>query len=110
MEEEEDAYASRYCHPFAAFDTSLAECSIPQDKHTLLAIVEASFGDLNSFNKVMRGLFIEDDRTGIDTGTGTSRDQSSSPRSTSSTSSGAADLEGLAPERRPGITGRVSTV
>lgn len=51
-------------YPFATFDAALARCSLPQDTHTLLAIVESSFGDLRSFNKVMRGLLVGEEGLG----------------------------------------------
>ena len=42
---------------FATFDAAKAECFLPKDKHRLLAIVEAGFGDFEEFNKLMRGVF-----------------------------------------------------
>ena len=42
---------------FASFDAAKAECFLPKDRHRLLAIVEAGFGDFEEFNKLMRGVF-----------------------------------------------------
>ena len=45
---------------FATFDAAKAECFLPKDKHRLLAIVEAGFGDFKVFNQRVRSVF--DDR------------------------------------------------
>ena len=45
---------------FAKFDAAKAECYLPEDKHRLLAIVEAGFGDFKVFNQRVRSIF--DDR------------------------------------------------
>ena len=42
---------------FATFDAAKAECFLPKDKHRLLAVVEAGFGDFQAFNTKMRGVF-----------------------------------------------------
>ena len=44
----------------AAFDAAKARCFLPKDKHKLLAVVEASFGDLRPFNRVVSALLQED--------------------------------------------------
>ena len=41
---------------FASFDAAKAECFKPEDKHRLLAVVEAGFGDFKEFNDKMRGV------------------------------------------------------
>ena len=45
---------------FATFDAAKAECFLPKDKHRLLAVVEAGFGDFKVFNQRVRSVF--DDR------------------------------------------------
>ena len=45
---------------FATFDAAKAECFLPEDKHRLLAVVEAGFGDFKVFNQRVRSVF--DDR------------------------------------------------
>ena len=45
---------------FATFDAAKAECFLPKDKHRLLAVVEAGFGDFKVFNQRVRSIF--DDR------------------------------------------------
>ena len=45
---------------FASFDAAKAECFLPKDRHRLLAIVEAGFGDFKVFNQRVRSIF--DDR------------------------------------------------
>ena len=42
---------------FAKFDAAKAECYLPEDKHRLLAIVEAGFGDFKVFNQLVRSTF-----------------------------------------------------
>ena len=42
---------------FASFDAEKAECFMPKDKHRLLAVIEAGFGDFKEFNKHVRGVF-----------------------------------------------------
>merc|ERR1712185_653252 len=44
----------------AAFDAAKATCFLAKDKHKLLAVVEASFGDLRPFNRVVSALLQED--------------------------------------------------
>ena len=44
-------------HQFATFDAAKAQCFLPKDKHRLLAVVEAGFGDFQAFNTKMRGVF-----------------------------------------------------
>ena len=44
----------------ASFDAEKAECFLPKDKHRLLAVVEAGFGDFKVFNQHVRSIF--DDR------------------------------------------------
>lgn len=39
---------------FARFDAAKANCFLPKDKHKLLAVIEAGFGDLRSFNVAVR--------------------------------------------------------
>lgn len=39
-----------------SFDAHRASCSDPDDRDILLGLIEASFGDLRAFNKVVRGL------------------------------------------------------
>ena len=41
------------------FDARRASCSKPDDRAILLAIIEASFGDLGLFNNMVRGLRLE---------------------------------------------------
>ena len=45
---------------FAEFDAAKAECFLAKDKHRLLAVVEAGFGDFKMFNERVRSIF--DDR------------------------------------------------
>jgi hypothetical protein len=42
---------------FATFDAAKAECFLPNDKHRLLAVVEAGFGDFKEFNQHVRSIF-----------------------------------------------------
>lgn len=44
---------------FATFDAAKAQCFLPQDKHRLLAVVEAGFGDFEDFNMRVRTAFAE---------------------------------------------------
>ena len=44
---------------FATFDAAKAECFLPKDKHRLLAVVEAGFGDFEEFNVKVRTAFAE---------------------------------------------------
>ena len=44
---------------FATFDAAKAQCFLPQDKHRLLAVVEAGFGDFKAFNARVRTAFAE---------------------------------------------------
>ena len=43
----------------STFDARRAKCSVQADRDTLLAIIEASFGDLRAFNRVVRGLRLD---------------------------------------------------
>lgn len=40
----------------SVFDAAKAQCYLPQDRQKLLAVIEAGFGDLVPFNRVVRGL------------------------------------------------------
>ncbi len=44
---------------FATFDAAKAECFLPEDKHRLLAVVEAGFGDFKEFNQLVRSSLLE---------------------------------------------------
>ena len=44
---------------FATFDAAKAQCFLPQDKHRLLAVVEAGYGDFQQFNTCVRTAFAE---------------------------------------------------
>ncbi len=44
---------------FATFDAAQAQCYLPQDKHRLLAVIEAGFGDFQEFNQRVRVAFVE---------------------------------------------------
>ena len=46
-------------HQFATFDAAKAQCFLPKDKHRLLAVVEAGFGDFKDFNTRVRTAFAE---------------------------------------------------
>ena len=46
-------------HQFATFDAAKAQCFLPKDKHRLLAVVEAGFGDFELFNRRVRTAFAE---------------------------------------------------
>ena len=39
---------------FARFDAGKAQCGFGRDRETLLAVIEAGFGDLHPFNKLVR--------------------------------------------------------
>ena len=43
----------------AAFDAAKAKCFLPKDKHKLLSVIEAGFGDLRPFNRVVRAILKE---------------------------------------------------
>ena len=43
----------------AKFDGSKANCFLPKDKQKLLAVIEAGFGDMAPFNKVVRKILKE---------------------------------------------------
>ena len=43
----------------AAFDAAKAKCFLPKDKHKLLSVIEAGFGDLRPFNGVVRAILKE---------------------------------------------------
>ena len=51
----------------ARFDAAKARCFLPKDRQHLLAVMEAGFGDLQPFNRVVRKLLKE--RTVVGTGT-----------------------------------------
>ena len=44
---------------FAHFDAAKAQCFLPKDKHRLLAVVEAGFGDFEEVNVKVRTAFAE---------------------------------------------------
>ena len=44
---------------FASFEAGKAKCFKPKDRQHLLAVMEAGFGDLNPFNRVVRRLLKE---------------------------------------------------
>ena len=44
---------------FATFDAAKAVCFLPKDTHRMLAVVEAGFGDLKTFNSLVRSIFEE---------------------------------------------------
>ena len=48
--------AQRVADSFASFDASNANCYDPQDKEHMLRVIEAAFGDMRSFNDVVRPL------------------------------------------------------
>ena len=51
---------------FVTFDAAKAQCFLPQDKHRLLAVIEAGFGDFQEFNRRVRTAFakrLDDHRT-----------------------------------------------
>jgi len=43
----------------ARFDASKAQCFLKRDREKLLAVIEAGFGDLKPFNKIVRGILAE---------------------------------------------------
>ena len=43
----------------AKFDGAKANCFLPKDKQKLLAVIEAGFGDMAPFNKVVRKILKE---------------------------------------------------
>ena len=43
----------------ASFDAAKANCFLPKDKHKLLSVIEAGFGDLRPFNRVVRAILKE---------------------------------------------------
>ena len=43
----------------AAFDAAKAKCFLPKDKQKLLSVIEAGFGDLRPFNRVVRAILKE---------------------------------------------------
>lgn len=42
---------------FENFDAAKAECFLPKDRERLLAVIEAGFGDVREFNKIVRRIF-----------------------------------------------------
>ena len=51
---------------FGGFDIRTARCTRPDDRHALLAVIEASFGDLDAFNRVLRTRLIDVERQHAD--------------------------------------------
>ena len=43
----------------ATFDAAKAKCFLPKDKQKLLSVIEAGFGDLRPFNRVVRAILKE---------------------------------------------------
>ena len=43
----------------AKFDARKAQCFLPRDRHKLCAVVEAGFGDMRPFNRVVRTILRE---------------------------------------------------
>ena len=43
----------------SSFDAGKARCFLDDDRHKLLAVIEASFGTFDPFNKIVRGIFQE---------------------------------------------------
>jgi hypothetical protein len=43
----------------ANFDAAQAKCFLAGDRHRLLAVIEASFGTFEPFNKMVRDIFVE---------------------------------------------------
>ena len=43
----------------SSFDARRARCYLPRDRHKLMGVVEAAFGDLRPFNRVVRSIFRE---------------------------------------------------
>ena len=41
------------------FVAAKAECTVYQDKHQILAIIEHAFGELRPFNRVVRNIFAQ---------------------------------------------------
>ena len=39
------------------FSTARAQCRFSYDRHSLLAVIESSFGELSAFDKAVHGLF-----------------------------------------------------
>ena len=48
-------------HQFATFDAAKAQCFLPKDKHRLLAVVEAGFGDFKVFNKRVSEILVKEE-------------------------------------------------
>ena len=46
---------------FATFDAAKAECFLSEDKHRLLAVVEAGFGDFKVFNKRVSEILVKEE-------------------------------------------------
>ena len=44
----------------AKFDGAKANCFLPKDKQKLLAVIEAGFGDMAPFNKVVRKILTDE--------------------------------------------------
>ena len=49
----------------ATFDARKAQCFLPRDRHKLCAVVEAAFGDLQAFNRVVRSLLRQRSTAGV---------------------------------------------
>ena len=46
---------------FERFDAAKAECFLAKDKHRLLAVVEAGFGDFKVFNKRVSEILVKEE-------------------------------------------------
>ena len=44
---------------FRSFKGEEAECFLPEDRHKLLAVIEASFGDFTKFDALVRSVFVQ---------------------------------------------------
>ena len=50
---------------FREFRGEEAECFMPEDRHKLLAVIEASFGDFSMFDQLVRDVFKENLRDSL---------------------------------------------
>ena len=57
---------------FENFDAAKAECFLPKDRERLLAVIEAGFGDVREFNKIVRRIFAGRGRCALRTPTAVS--------------------------------------
>ena len=55
--EEHEALVDEALSRFASFDVENARCSKAEDLQHLLSVIESGFGDFNTFNSLVRGLF-----------------------------------------------------